>query len=191
MKKITIIALLALLFGVGCKKEDNPTNSDTNRPNNATPDIECNVNGKDWKLFKTDSFNMDGMPDNKQPSIVVRKNGSNLSFSIQKWDGTDTAAIAATITPSEGLTMLGNYEFNFAQDDENRHYIQYIKLDRSTGPPAQMSNSVGFFKITGHSPGAKTISGEFEAVVTNRDFRGRTTTTEIKSGKFANINYTE
>lgn len=194
MKKVTFILGLALFFLASCKKEETNSNDNQNRPTPTIPDLECNVNGTKWELFKNDSFNMDGLPGNKQPSIIVRKNGRNLSFSIQKWDGIDTAAIAATVYVNEGLTMLGTYEFDFANDIENKHYIQYIKLNRSMGPPAEMRNSVGFFKITGHSPDNKTISGEFEAVVTNiKVFPPPSfiSTINIKSGKFSNITYTE
>lgn len=194
MKKLTLILGLVLLVFAGCKKDEGTTTPDQDKPNNSIPDVECTVNGKDWKLNKNDSFNNEGMADNRAPSIIVTKNGRNLSFSIHKWDATDTAVIVATVYVNEGLAMLGTYEFDFANDDENKHYIRYMKLDRSMGPPAEMINSVGFFKITGHSPDAKTISGEFEVDVTNLQFSPpppQNTTISIKKGKFTNISYKE
>jgi hypothetical protein len=180
MNKISFIVGLAILFAGSCKKdEDKPSTT-------SGTDVVCTVNGKEWKVGKNDSFNIDGNPDNKGAAIVASGySGSTLNFSIQKWDNLDSAAVV--ITAVLGDTVEGTYNFNFATDPANKHYIRYIKLDRSSGPPANMENSVGFLKITAHNKVTNEISGEFEAVVTNRNFRGMLSTASISKGKFTNI----
>lgn len=179
MNKISFIVGLAILFAGSCKKDEDKPSTTTGT------DVVCTVNGKDWKVGKNDSFNIDGNPDNKGAAIVARLSGSNLSFSINKYDNVDSAAVVLTAVVSD--SVLGNYEFNYSRDPSNMHYIRYIKFGGMGGPPPSLSNSVGFIKITAYDNITGICSGEFEAVVTNRDFMGRFSTANISKGKFTNI----
>lgn len=180
MSKITFIVGLAILFTCSCKKDDDTTGNKT-----TSVDVECTVNGKDWKMGKNDSFNIDGMADNKGAAVLARLSGKNLSFSLNKWDNVDSAAVVITAVLSDSI--IGNYAFDFANDPANMHYIRYIKMDRSMGPPPDMTNSVGFFKVTSYDKVNNTISGEFEAVVTNKNFMNKFSTATISKGRFTNI----
>lgn len=174
------VAGTTLMLAAACSKEEGKTGN-----NNSSVDVECTVNGREWKMGKNDSFNIDGMPGNKGAAVVATLRGNNLSFSLNRWDNTDSAAVVITAVLTD--TAIGNYAFDFANDPANMHYIRYIKMDRSMGPPPDMVNSVGFLKITAYNKTTRVCSGEFEAVVTNRNFRGQLSTVNISKGKFTDI----
>lgn len=182
MNKIATLIAVVFTLAAGCKKvEDNPG------AKSASIDVECTVNGADWKLSKTDSFNIDGMVDNKGASVVASLSGKNLSLNLNRWDNTDSAAIVVTAVLSD--SMLGTYDFNFSTDPANKHYIRYIKLDRSMGPPPDLVNSVGKLVITAYNPATKVLSGEFQAEITNRNDRGRMINISVTKGKFKDITF--